>query len=241
MTDYVQGFWDAILMIRDNGATANPNIEFWVYAGDQGTNFGYVQFEKRVNNVTTVVVAPMPAYGRWIQVSTDNAIWGQYVTFQLDTNLNIIENGSAGPNYPYSYTVYISRPTVPDPPIQPYLNNITVNSMNVWWDDVSDGGAPILGYQLGYGQNPAGPTTIISANPPTVVTNLPTGVVSYFWARARNYQGWSGWSAAASARTYLGAYVKVNGVWKLSIPYVRASGVWKEAEPYTKITGIWKR
>lgn len=241
MTDFPQNFPDGTLMIRDNGGPpANPNVEFWFWAANQTINYGYVQFEKRVNDVTTVFSVGIPAYAGWVQVSTDNAIWSQYVTLQLDTNLGIFNHGSPDPGYPYNFTIHVARPTVPDPPSTPYLTNITVNSMTAnWWANYN-GGATILGYQLGYGTNSNSPTTIINANSPQLVTGLATGTVYYFWARAQNYQGWSNWSNAGSARTYLGAYVKSNGVWKLAIPYVRSSGVWREAEPHVRVNGVWK-
>lgn len=242
MSDWPQNFPDGTLMIRDNGGPpANPNVEFWFYAANQSINYGFVQFEKRVNDVTTVFSVGISAYAGWVQVSTDNAIWSQYVTLQLDTNLGIFNHGSADPGYPYSYTIHLARPTVPEPPGRPWCYNITVNSISIDWEDGYNGGATIIGYQVGYGQNSASPTTIIAANHPTILSNLPTGTITYFWVRAQNYQGWSDWSAINSARTYLGAYVKSGGVWKLAIPYTKASGVWRQVEPYSLLGGTWKR
>jgi hypothetical protein len=241
MTDFAQNFPDCTLMIRDNGPNAGfPNVEFWFYAANQSINYGYVQFEKRVNGNTFAFSIGVNAYAGWIQVSVDNAIQDQYVTWQLDTNLGIFNHGSADPGYPYSYTIHVYRPSVPDAPSRPYCYGVTVNSLYIDWEDGYNGGATILSYQVGYGQNSAGPTTIIPANHPTTLTNLPTGTVTYFWVRAQNYQGWSNWSAINSARTYLGAYIKSGGVWKLAIPYVRVSGVWKEAEPRIRTNGVWK-
>lgn len=241
MTDFSENFPDAVLMIRDNGGPpANPNVEFWFWAGNQSINYGFVQFEKRVNNVTTIFSVGIAAHAGWIRVSTDNAIWDQYVTLQLDTNLGIFNHGSADPGYPYTYTIHVARPVPPDAPTGVNLSNISVNSMVATWYPGYNGGATILGYQLGYGTNSSGPTTIINANPGVTVNNLATGTVYYFWARAQNYQGWGPWSGASSARTYLGMYVRVGGVWKLSIPYVRVSGVWKEVEPRVRVSGVWK-
>jgi fibronectin type III domain protein len=232
MTDYVQGFWDAVLMIRDNGFSASPNVEFWFYAGDQRTDFGLVQFEKRVNGVTTVFSVSLRPYMGWVQISVDNAIPTQYVTFQLDTNLNAVKTGKPGPNYPYTYTTLIDRPSIPSPPSPPYFFFIGVDSVKLGWDSPeNNGGATVLEYQVGYGTNPASPTFTISANPGVTINNLAMGTVYYFWVRARNYEGWSNWSTLNSVRTYVGAYVNTGGVWKIAIPYINVAGTWKEAEP----------
>lgn len=231
MTDFAESFPDATLMVRDNGSGTNPNVEFWFYAANQNVDYGLVQFEKRVNDNTFTFSIVVHAHAGWIQVSVDNAVLSQYVTWQLDTNLGFSNHGSADPGYPYNFVVHVARPTVPDAPPRPYLSNITVNSMYITWGAPSnDGGATILAYQIGYGTNSAGPTTIIQSNS-TTIGNLATGTVYYFWVRAGNYQGWGDWSAPANARTYLGAYVKSGGVWRLAIPYVKVAGVWKEAEP----------
>ena len=232
MTDYPYNFGDCCLMIRDNGSGANPNVEFWFYAFNQGVDWGLLQFEKRVNNNTFVFSANIHAHAGWVQVSVDSAGLSQFVTWQLDTNLGYALHGGPDPGFPYSTTQYLTRPTVPDPPSTPYIFNVAVDSVNVGWDPPeNNGGATILGYQVGYGQNVAGPTTIIDASSGVAISNLPMGAVSYFWVRARNYQGYSNWSGLNSARTYLGAYVKTGGVWKLAIPYVNVGGVWQRAEP----------
>lgn len=232
MTDYNNIFPDCALMIRDNGPGTFPNVEFWFYAGGQNANYGLVQFEKRVNQVTTVFSVDIRAHMGWVQISVDNAINSQYVRFQLDTNLGFGNHGSADPGFPYITNTYLSRPVVPDPPSRPYLTNVSVSSMTAnWTPPGNNGGATILGYQLGYGTDPTGPTTIIDANSGVNVSNLATGTMYYFWTRCRNYQGWSVWSTATSQRTYLGLYVKTGGVWKIAVPYVNVSGVWKEAEP----------
>lgn len=232
MTDNPQDFPDGTLMIRDNGASASPNVEFWFYAANQTINYGFIEFEKVVNNVTTAVWIGLGAHAGWVQVSTDNAFASQYVSLELDSNLGIANRGSSDPDYPYVTTVYVSRPSVPDPPSRPYLFNISVGSVNVGWEPPdNNGGATITGYQVGYGQNSSSPTTIINANSGVSITNLPTGTLTFFWVRAQNYEGFSNWSDLNSARTFLGAYVKTGGVWKLAIPYVNVGGLWREAEP----------
>ena len=226
MTDLPQNFPDGTLMIRDNGPGTSPNVEFWFYAADQTKDYGLVQFEKKVNGVVTQFSVSLRPHMGWFQVSVDNAILTQYVTWQLDTQL-----GSSHAGYPYSYTVYISRPTPPTAPPAPWLSNVSVDRMTVGIFPPYDGGATIDGYQIGYGTNSSGPTTIVNGISPYLLTNLAMGSVYYVWVRAHNYQGWGDWSPASSARTYLGAYVNVSGVWKIAIPYLNVSGVWKQVEP----------
>jgi hypothetical protein len=55
--------------------------------------------------------------------------------------------------------------------------------------------------------------------------------IYYFWVKARNSVGLGPYSNSSSAKTYLGVYVNVGGVWKPAIPYVRTGGVWKQAQP----------
>lgn len=230
MTDYQYNFGDCALMIRDQGS--GQQIQFWIFAFNQNINYGFVQFERITNGVNTTWSFGLGSHSGWTFVAWDFAYQDQFVTFQLDTNLGIAQSGHANPGYPYTFTVHMARPLPPDPPSRPYVYNIGVNSANVGWDPPSnDGGATIIGYQLGYGQNSAGPTTIINANSGVSVGNLPTGTITYFWVRAQNFQGWSNWSALNSVRTYLGMYVKVSGSWKLAIPYVKTGGLWREAEP----------
>lgn len=238
MTDFSQSFGDCILMIRDLGP--GQQTQFFIYAYNQDVNYGFVQFERVVNGVNKTWQFGLAAHSGWNFVAWDIAYQDQFVTFQLDTNLGIAINGRPNPGYPYNYTIHVARPLPPDPPSRPNFRNVTVNSVDVTWSPGYDGGATIIGYQLGYGTNPNGPTTIINANPGITVGNLATGTVYYFWVKAQNYQGWSNWSYANNVRTYLGAYVNVGGAWKLAVPYVNVGGVWKKAEPHINVGGNWK-
>jgi hypothetical protein len=80
-----------------------------------------------------------------------------------------------------------------------------------------------------------------------VVTGLTPGTVYNFAVRSQNAYGWSAWSKVTSVRTVAGAYVNVNGVWKLAVPYVNVGGVggtggvWHQAEAWTKSIGVWGR
>lgn len=230
MTDFDYNFGDCILRIRDQGYGAN--VDFMFYATNQTVNYGYLQFETVIDGNRNIFAHGIGAYSNWVSVVGLPVNTTQYVTFQLDTDLSIFNGGQYHDPYPHVWTVHIARPTPPDAPNRPNLYNVTVNSVDVSWNPPPyDGGATILGYQIGYGTNPAGPTTIVNASSPTTIGNLATGTVYYFWVRAGNYQGWGDWSPSSVVRTYLGAYVNVGGAWKLAIPYVRSGGIWRQAEP----------
>lgn len=130
---------------------------------------------------------------------------------------------------------------VPDAPTTPLLSSVRATSVDVAWTANGNGGTTITGYEIGYGQSPYTPSSMVSATSPQVVTGLTPGIVYYFRTRARNSSGWSDWSGAASIRTIAGAYIKVGAETKLAVPYVRVGGVWKIAEPWIHNVGVWKR
>lgn len=130
---------------------------------------------------------------------------------------------------------------VPDAPNAAGFSSLTQTSVSVSWTANGNGGAPITGYDIGYGTNSSSPTTIISASTsPKTVTGLEPGTLYYFWVRAKNYVGASPWSAKTSVETIAGAWVKVGSTWKKAIPYVNVNGVWKLARVWVRSAGTWK-
>lgn len=144
------------------------------------------------------------------------------------------------------YSVWSGRSSAttlrgPDAPSQPLLSSVTATTVDVSFSPNGDGGATIVGYQIGYGTSSTSRTTVISASSPQVVTHLVQGTTYYFWVRARNSVDWSQWSAFNTVHTVAGAYVKVGTVWKPAIPYVKVAGAWMLAEGWSKSLGVWKR
>lgn len=141
----------------------------------------------------------------------------------------------------------------PSPPAQPLLASVTCDSLDVSWMPPSNGGATILGYQVGYGTNSKLPSSIVAASSPQKITGLLPGTVYYIWVRARNSIGWGAWSTPNNARAVAGVYVQhtiltVSGgvvtraaVWKLAVPYVNVRGVWKPAEAWARNLGVWNK
>src|SRR5258708_5514619 len=173
MTDFQYNFGDCALMIRDQGP--GQQIQFWIYAFNQNINYGYIQFERVVNGVNTTWSYGLGAHSGWNFVAWDFAYQDQYVTFQLDSNLGIAQSGHANRGYRTPSPIHLAGQVPRAPPSAPNLSNITVNSMQAVWYPGYDGGATTIGYQLGYGTNSAGPTTIINANPGVTINNLATG------------------------------------------------------------------
>lgn len=129
---------------------------------------------------------------------------------------------------------------VPDAPAPPTLSNVGPTSVTVSWSPPYNGGSPITGYQVGYGESSSAPTTTVAATSPQVISGLDPGVKYYFWVRAQNTVGWGPYSTSVNADTIAGARIKVAGVYKFAIAYVKDAGVWKLAVPYVKHAGVWK-
>lgn len=224
MTDYTHATGGTgTMMIRDTGST----VEFWINSGNS-TTFDYELPWAYVVNGTS---SPWQSFrysanSGWQRLGSWNVTSNQTVTFKLNST------GTAGFGGPTTFSQSITRSVVPGTPSAPTLSKIGIDSITASWSAPNDGGSPILGYELGYGTNPTTATTGVNATSPYVAKNLAMNTVYYFWVRARNAVGWGGWSHSSSAKTYLGVYVNVGGVWKPAIPYVRVGGVWKQAQPY---------
>jgi hypothetical protein len=211
------------MMIRDTGTT----IEFYITSGNSTTYDYELPWAYVVNGVTSSWQSfRYNAGAGWQKLGSWNVTTNQTVTFKLN------DTGTAGFGGPTTFSRAIVRDTVPAAPSQPLLSKISLNSITVSWSAPNNGGSTITGYTLGYGISSTTATTQVSATSPFTVNNLVMNTTYYFWVRAKNAIGLSPWSKPASAKTYLGVYVNVNGVWKPAIPFVRTGGVWKQAQPY---------
>lgn len=132
-------------------------------------------------------------------------------------------------------------PKEPDPPTTPWLSDIQPDRITVNWAPNWDGGAAIVEYQVGWGTNDTTPDNMESRWPPTTIGSLAPGIVYYFYARARNVVGWSGWSGPVSNRTIAGVRVKEGEIWRLALPYVKDGDTWRLVQPWVKESGVWRR
>jgi len=225
MTDYTMATGSSgTMMIRDTGT----NIEFWLNSNNSTTYNAALPWAYIVNGVTSPWEHfDYRAGSGWQRLGSWTVTTNQTVTFKLNNT------GTVGFGGPTTFSRSIVRATVPATPAKPTVSKVTLNSATVSWTAPYNGGSTITGYILGYGKtsNPSA-ITEISAVSPHVVTNLEMNTVYYFAVKARNAIGLSPYSVSTVVKTYLGVYVKVNGVWKLAVPYVRTGGIWKQAQPW---------
>jgi hypothetical protein len=231
MTDYLKSTGSTgKMMIRDTGT----NVEYWINSGNSQTYDAQLPWAYVINGVTSSWRSyNYVANSGWQRLASFPTTYSQLATFKLGST------GTQGFGGPTTFSVNISRATVPAAPNKPMLTGVTFNTVEVSWTPNGNGGSTITEYQIGYGTTPSAPATFVIANSPYTVTNLATGTVYYFWVRAKNALGWSAWSPVNSVRTYLGVYVNVAGTWKLAVPYVRDGGVWKQAQ-WEIIRIIWR-
>jgi len=225
MTDYLHSTGSsATMMIRDSGTT----VEFWINSNNSDTFDHNLPWSYGINGVISPWLSfNYNAGAGWQRLGSWSVTTTQTVQFKLNAT------GTQGFGGTTTFVQTINRTTVPAPPTMPLLTNVSVSSMDVTWTDNNNGGATILGYQIGYSVNdPSGPSTIVAApSSPQTLSNLAMGTLYYVWVQAQNSVGWSGWSPSSFATTFLGAYVNVGGVWKPAVPYVNDAGVWKRAQP----------
>lgn len=224
MTDYTHSTGSSgTMMIRDTGST----VEFWINSNNSTTFDNELPWAYIINGSSSSWQSfRYSANSGWQRLGAWNVTTNQTVTFKLNST------GTSGFGGPTTFNQGVTRVVVPGRPSAPTLSKIGVDSITVSWSAPSNGGAAILGYQLGYGLSSSGETTAVTTNSGYTVPNLAMNTVYYFWVRARNSAGWGAWSPSSSAKTYLGVYVNAAGVWKPAIPYVRTGGVWKQAQPY---------
>jgi hypothetical protein len=155
--------------------------------------------------------------------------------------MHLIQLGDASATTGWRALPKIQTSTTPPAPKAIGLDLIDMTSMRYKFSGNGDGGSAILEWQIGWGTSPVSTQNYLSSSGTSTISGLAPYTTYYFWARGRNANGWSGWSARSSARTLSGARIRQNGVWKDAIPYVRVNGAWKLAQPYSRINGIWRK
>jgi hypothetical protein len=207
------------MKIVDNGDL----VEYWFKAGSSSNSWNGLQFQIIVNGVTVNKTVDYSTGANWLKLYSSTVSYTQTVTFKLLT-----ATGTTGMGGPTTFTQVISR--VPTPSGTPTVTNPTVSTLDVAWAPPDVG--PVTGYQVGYSSNgyATSPDVLVDVvSSPHTMANLPTGTTLWFWTRAKNGVGWGSWSGRTVGSTYMGAYVNVNGAWKISTPYVKVAGVWKMA------------
>jgi hypothetical protein len=217
------------LIIRDTGSLVQAiivcnNPSTFVYGAYWQVNLGAgaASGSFDINGVSSVVV------------------WQGTVSSTMGMTLYMGDTGTSGLGGPASVSTTIQRATVPAPPTPLGLDQITPTSMRYRFSGNSDGGSPILQWQIQYGPTGSGTALYVDSGGTTVLTGLTPATSYNVYARGRNAVGWGGFSSASIASTLAAGRVKVAGVWKYAQPYLKIGGVWKAALPYVKSGGVWK-
>lgn len=233
MVDYTQGTGvGGIMLIRDQGLS----VEFHIQAGNSNVWFGspgigtnaYVDGAWRgLPNLANY------SNRQWRYLGAHNATYTQSVCFHIDAT------GTQGLGGPTDFWQAINRATIPAAPTMLGLDQLGHTTARVRFSGNSDGGSPILEWQVGYGYDPNTVQYTISSSGTSTLSNFIVGSDIYAWARGRNAVGWGPWSARANARLLSSGRVKVAGTWREMILYVKVAGVWRSAILYEKKNGVW--
>lgn len=191
MVDYVLPInANVAMMIRDTGSW----VEFWFKVGEQTWNNDQ-WWSWAANNTGARQKFRLVKGGHWQHMGSVNVTYNQTVRFT-------VENAGLGWATTDFYQA-ISRSTTPAPPTMVAAYPISATAIHAIFVGNWDGGSPVLEYQLGYGQSPAGPVYTLPSDGTTDVLGFTTGSHWYFWAQARNALGWSAWSNRVEASTWL--------------------------------------
>lgn len=195
MTDYTRGTGNSgTMLIRDFFPGSNA-IELWITSNNTTTWSDHLPWGYTINGVTWNGQYNYQPGAGWRRLGVFNVNYSQNVTFRLGAT------GTSGFGGPTTFTVWLTRQTVPPAPTTPTLSNITSSSIQVVFHSQGDGQSPILEWQIGYGTDPNNPQSFWSSTGTSTVTGLTSGLTYYFWARGRNALGWGPWSGRASATT----------------------------------------
>lgn len=195
MTDYTRGSGNSsIMLIRDFFPGSNA-IEMWVTANNTTTWSDHLPWGYTVNGVTWNGTYNYQPGSGWQRLGVFDVPYSQTVTFRLGST------GTSGFGGPTTFSVALTRQTVPPAPTTPVISSVTSSSVQATSVSQGDGQSAILEWQFGYGTDPNVQQLFNSSGLTANITGLSSGVLYYFWARGRNALGWGPWSGRASATT----------------------------------------
>jgi hypothetical protein len=191
MVDYTVGISaSSTMMIRDTGGV----VEFWFITGSQTWNNDQ-QWAFAANGGTSGILKfRLLRGGNWQKFGA------VYVGYDQDVTFTIYGSGIGFPTY--SFTHHIYRQTVPQPPTILSVEPNSTTEFHVVFQGNNDGGSPVLEWQIGYGSSSNGPQFTVGSSGTSDVGGFTAGQRVYFWARARNALGWSGWSVRGESTTW---------------------------------------
>lgn len=191
MTDYFLGIGGPnVMMIRDTGGW----VEFWFKTGSQTWNNDQ-WWSWSANGTGGRNKFRLLKGGNYQHFGSVYVTYDQNVSFTIE---------AAGLGWATStFIQHIQRSTVPSPPTMQSVTPISSSTFHVVFQGNYNGGTPVLEWQLGYGLSSNGPTAFIGSGGTSDVGGFSSGQRVYFWARARNALGWSGWSNRGEGTTWM--------------------------------------
>jgi hypothetical protein len=196
VTDYTQNTGGTgQMMIRDVG---NGWVEFWLIAGSSTFNHQLPWASIINGNLTSWQSFDFQSGGNWQRLGSWYITYSQTVTFKLGST------GTGGLGGPTDFNQWIDRSTIPSPPGLSGPYNVGSSTCDLSISNGNDGGASIGDHQIGYGTDPNNVqyySALSGTNTWVSIGGLGSGATYYFWARAWNKNGWSGWSNRVQTTT----------------------------------------
>lgn len=187
-TEFIGG--STTMMIRDTGGW----VEFWIQTGSQTWNNDQQYSYGANGSGSGIREFRMLRGGQWQFVAS------VYVSYDQDVSWTIYNAGLGFPTH--TFTHHITRSTVPQAPTLRSVTPISSTAFRVVFTGNSNGGSPILEWQIGYGTSSNGPTATVGSSGTSDIGGFLSGQRIYFWARGRNARGWSGWSNRGEGVTW---------------------------------------
>ena len=192
MTDHTRSTGaSGTMLVRDLGSV----VEYWLNSNNTTTFNHALPYNWIVNGVSGSATFNYNAGSGWQKLRSFTVTTSQTVRFGLGST------GTSGFGGPTNFDVFIDRSTIPDAPYDLVLSSITSVSVALDFTDGYNGAAAIDAREIGYGEDPSTPETIIAATNSEVISGLTPGTQYYFWARTHNVKGYSDWSARVTATT----------------------------------------
>lgn len=196
MVDYTRSTGSSgTMMIRDLGAGAGSgNIEFWLNSNNSTTWSDHLPWGWTFNGTSGSSTFNYQPGAGWKRLGVGFITYSQNVTFRIGAT------GTSGFGGPTSFTVWISRATVPPAPTPVWFENVGSTFLTAKFQNQGDGGAPFTDFHLAYGTDP-NTDPYISSTGTSNITGLTPGTTYYFWARSVNSVGPGPWSVRTQVTT----------------------------------------